>query len=237
MCTQANHDAIADIVNEMVNGGHIFTAFTVTQLGLQRGTTTESHGHLKSAVHAQYNDLLNRGYTRSIGQTPTGDTWVYHPVGADIQPFLDLINPHGTSSSQSSGPVTLPSPNTATPSKNAATPPTTIKVAATTAAAVLAAATIKKTTDIEGRLQVPKTALDAIGAKRGDFIKVEHANGKLVLRHAAGAGQLYVNNDGRLRISPSDLNNLSAVGAYKVTVDGKTIVIEPFAAKPAAAAS
>lgn len=232
MCTQANYDAIGYIINDFVAEEKNFTAFDVTQEGFNRGTTTETHRHLKGAVHARWYELQSQGYTRVLIPTPTGDTWLYHPVGADIQPDIDRINPNGVNinvdnaddDNDDDDDDYLLSPNIPCPG------------AQTNAQTGSTKTFVRHVTDVEGRLHLSKSELSQIGAKPGDKIVIYLRPNKIEIRidnrQTMSSHNTYfqsVNHDGRVRIGKLILNHLnSPAGSFKIVVHNDCLVIEPF---------
>ena len=116
MCSTANAEAIEEIVQDFVDEEMAFTAFDITQRGLELGTTTETHSHLKSSVHGMYGSLQGQGYTRTLVSTVTGQTWLYHLLHADISfdiaRIQDAASVNADAQSSDDDDDALPSPNT-----------------------------------------------------------------------------------------------------------------------------
>lgn len=230
MCDAVNEQAISDIVDEFVQKEKCFTAFDATQEGERRGTTTERHGLLKGSVHAQFNRIQSQSYTRTLVNTASGDAWLYHPVGADITAEVARLSNNQSHSLPSPN---LPSPNDddddgILPSPNFSTQ----QIINQSNTSVLGAKTsIKRATNSEGRLQIPKELLE-----QADITKeaaIEQVGGKLVVSRRTypdtpGTTLYQLNTDGRIRLGPKALNRLpSNSGAFKMTVVGNKIEILP----------
>lgn len=216
MCQIANATIVTQVVSEKVQANLPFTAFDITRESKMRGAT-EFHGAMKGEVHNQWDDLRNNSnYTRTLIPTPTGDAWLYHPNGYDIQSYISEIN----------GGTPVNSMSTVAP---AVTPVTTVGAAVKT-----------QTTDIHGRLPIYGDMLKQIGALPGQDVDVFiSSNGKdsTMEIHRVGSAPAWstspkctyeVNSDGRIRIGPRFINEMipSAGFIFDISVNGNTIVIE-----------
>ncbi len=243
MCTAANAQAIADIIQEYVDEEKNFTAFDITQQGLKRGTTTEVHSHLKSAVHTQWSWLQTQGYDRTLISAPGGrQAHLYHPIGADILPDIQRLADADTDNDgDDDNDNTLPSPNTSPAATTVADPTAASAVAAAVATATATgsadpAGQTRDVTDAEGRLNVGRTELQQLQCYPGRKIHVfENDNGQAELQpHTANSdGDLAVssytvNSDGRLRIGKRTLDAIFGSdnkGAFNIIVYSDKIII------------
>ena len=233
MCMTANSQLIDSIVDDLVSRQECFSAWDVTRAAKQRGAT-ENHFQMKSAVHARWFDLQNNGYTRSLVPTPTGDTWLYHPVGADTQPYIDRVN-KGQAGTTLHSPNTLPSPNTS-PAAPVATSASLTSVTPSLSIgqklAVAATGTSLKTatTDIDGRLGIYQDQLEEIGAKPFSNVSIFiPKTGAIIIQNSRSATStngkpsiVYtVNKDGRIRLSRHVLTQAfgTHIAQYKIRTD------------------
>jgi len=225
MCTSANALLISEVIDEMVNAGKCFTAYDVTKEAKTRGAN-ENHYHMKGSVHSRYSDLQNLGYDRSLVQSPTGNTFLYHPTGADIQAEIDRINGNASAS------TVLPSPN-APQSSNVAT------LSSNTTTVTTAKTKKNQPVDAEGRLPIYAPFISALGLKTGDMVAVYSQDGVLtdtylsVEKYDASAtstpvATYTVNLDGRIRIGEEILSTFlpSSNGVYVVSIEKNEIQVK-----------
>lgn len=222
MCLASRTSAFASVVDSIIDGLvaklEMFSAYDVTRAAKQQGAT-ENHYQMKGAVHARWFDLQNNGYTRSLVPTPTGDTWLYHPQGADIQPYTDRINngQPGTTvlPSPNTAPTALPSPNTSPATPAPATPSLTATATATVATAAATGSSAKiQLRNTAGRLPIYADQLGEIGASAGSKIDIFVHTNKTIEIALAGSktatpyAQYTIANDGRVYVAKSILETL-----------------------------
>lgn len=220
MCMTANSTLIDSIVDELVAKLDMFSAYDVTRAAKQRGAT-ENHFQMKSAVHSRWFDLQNNGYSRSLVPTPTGDTWLYHPVGADTQSYIDRVNQgqSGNLPSPNTSPH-LPSPNTSPAAPVVTSPSLT---SATASLSTSSGTSVKTaTTDTDGRLPIYGDQLVDIGAKPFSVVYVFVPKTGAILVAGQGRSNLgkpfasyTVNKDGRIRLSSRILQAAFGTLTYK----------------------
>lgn len=220
MCMTANSSLIDSIVDELVAKLDMFSAYDVTRAAKQRGAT-ENHFQMKSAVHSRWFDLQNNGYSRSLVPTPTGDTWLYHPVGADTQSYIDRVNQgqSGNLPSPNTSPH-LPSPNTSPAAPVATSPSLTSAPASLSTSSGTSVKTA--TTDMDGRLPIYSDQLTEIGAKPLSvlFVFVPKTGAIIVTKGASKSlgspiASYTVNKDGRVRLSSRILQAAFGTLTYK----------------------
>lgn len=233
MCNQSNFEAIGDIINDFVAEDRCFTAFDVTEEGKERETTDETYRHLKGAVHARHAELLKQSYTRTLIPTPSGNAWLYHPVGADIQPEIDRINADDDSNDND----LLPSPNQIASAAPAAMGTSQVTPQTQTAVVDEETSRSKAVTDVENRLHIssaevktanftPKQVVAVVKTFQGLKIVVDPEPQVTPLK-------LYnVNADGRLRISKNVLEQcfgetLAGRGSFEIEAIAGCISITP----------
>ena len=201
MCNASNAVIIEDVVNSLTDEDKAFTAFDATQEGMQRGTT-ERHKHLKGQVHANMQSRLADGtYERSLIPTPSGDAWLYHPDGYDVQNYIDSMK---------------------SPVQNIGRQPRDAVDAAD-------ASQKYQQKDKDGRLPIYANMLKAIGCGPFTIIQVGSINDEMVIAEDLGndAEQTYkVNADGRIRIGPRMLERILSVMTLSPTVAFK-IILDP----------
>jgi len=216
MCQTANATLIDTVVDEFVQQQKLFSAYDITREAKSRGAT-EYHGQMKGQVHARWGDLQTTGYTRSLVPTPTGDTWLYHPIHADIQPYIDSVNGNQSSTA-------LPSPNTA--------PTPSLSVSAPT---VATSGDVKnQSTDAEGRLPIYNDQMSTLGAAAGDKVNVYVDKGQSITltlptnNSSTPYAEYTVNADGRVRLSNKILAAYlpSVSGVYRVSTTKDNIIVK-----------
>jgi hypothetical protein len=212
MCDQANAQIIQDIMYEWTAQKRMFTAWNVTQEGKVRGTT-ESHSHLKSAIHSMWNIMASMGYDRSLINTPTGDAWLYHPVGADISAYTDQFASTNDVGTVGASNVTSPANNQPDQDVNGD------RIA---------------TVDSDGRLNIFGDLLQKAGLDSKQAAYVCGCGNRICIKERPGivdaSKVLFVNSDGRIRLGKLTLMNdcPSTNGQYKVRYDAteNAVVVE-----------
>jgi hypothetical protein len=192
MCNADNAVIMQEVVEEFVQDERAFTAFDATQEGMQRGTT-ERHRSLKGQVHANMQSGLSDGsYERSLIPTPTGDAWLYHPAGYDVQKHAQRLQ---IDAAQSAGRM----------SRNSTAYPKTGKSDGEQK---------QRQIDNDGRLNIPVDFLVSIGCRAGATIQVGSVNDEMVLSKKLGddaVADYVVNGDGRVRVGQSVLENVLSI--------------------------
>jgi hypothetical protein len=225
------------VLTELSGGGEMFTAWDITSRAKKQGAT-QFHRDMKDFVHEKFDDgsLGVLDYTRTLVPTPTGDAWLYHKVGADIQPYIDHIN---------SQPAPSVPPFGFDPAQYAAqTPAATAATQASMTAVAAAPVTVASMTavqpsqkrqaiDSDGRLPVYADTLGEIGAKPLGTVMVFTQPGVgLYIQNPDNTGtkpnHVYtVNKDGRVRLNPSVLADFkSPTGTYTVAVENGKVVVK-----------
>ena len=210
-------------LTELAQGGEIFTAWVVTA-NAKRNGATQYHNDMKGLVHEAYEDgtLQALDYTRTEIPTPTGNAWLYHKVGANINEYVSFIN--------NNPPPSVP------PAVAAAVATASMSVAPPDPAAPTAASGSKsQSVDAEGRLPLYADTLRDVGANPGNTVLVYVSPTAVDVVLAANAtpnskpNHTYVvNADGRVRLSKTTLLALlSKTGTYTVSVMGSVIVVMP----------
>ena len=206
MCNTSNAVIMATVVEDLVENGQAFTAFDATQEGMQRGTT-ERHRSLKGQVHANMKSVLADGsYEKSLVPTPTGEAWLYHPAGYDVQGHIDDMQSVVKKDVDPSKPVDDDGEEKL------------------------------QRSDSEGRLPIYGDMLRAIGCFPRHSVQVGNVNDEMVISKDLGidAEKAYtVNADGRIRIGPIMLESVLSIMStaprreFKVMLDKglKRIVI------------
>jgi hypothetical protein len=223
MCNSQNEQILRDIVAEKVQAGQSFTAWDVTSAARSRGAN-EQHYQMKNVVHRMFSNGEIAGFDRTAIPTPTGTAWLYHPLGADIQPYIDAI-----ANGQPTAGV-VPSSSGATPAP-ASTQTATAVADDDDAADDASAFERKSATDKEGRLPIWSDMLRSIGLNPGDTAHVGTDGTVIVVDDGKGGGRanLYVvNKDGRVRIGSGILSAFlkNSTGTYSVKLNGVDRVIE-----------
>jgi len=228
MCSPDNAQAIRSIVIEKVDAVEQFTAFDVTQVGFNRQSTTERHGHLKHGVHALWNDgtLTNAGYhrTRVALDGVAVDPILYYPGGTDPQDYIDAYtaaNPDAGAITDDDGDARIAPPGD-----------TDTATATAVAPSVVSTQTDKDvhSTTRTGRLNIPKVALDQVFSP-GQVVSVVHDGSKIILtptcpRIGASFSTQSINASGEVRLSPKTLSKISTSTRFKVAASNGQIVIE-----------
>jgi len=162
MCSTAVSGLIFDIVTERVNGGEMFTAYDITLAVQDRlkkdnafDPTQHRHRHLRNDVHREISTYLTSNvYNRTLQDVgaPT-PAFVYHPPGSDPSTYTPRLQ-HDT-------------PQPATPSQVAYTPPTSPVASQFNSLSTDdegdAQDTTGRTPDARGTLTVPVPVLAAAG--------------------------------------------------------------------------
>ena len=211
-CDPTNVQIVKDVIAGLVEGNEMFTAWDVTTASKKAGAT-QFHSDMKNVVHDAYIDGEMSGYSRTLIPTPTGDAWLYHSGGADLQSFIAHIN-------GKPAPIAYPAMPAADPIVGSMTAlPSVIK---------------KQAIDADGRLPIYEDMLEGINARTGETVFVNIHPDRIVVCNpswSAGPDHMYsVNSDGRVRISPSILENIkSAQGVYSIEHDttNQILVIKP----------
>ena len=91
MCSTTTKTILANVVNEFISDGKMFTAFNVSLEAKSRGAT-ERHRDMKSEINSLYrNDAMDH-YTRTLIDIPgiSEKAWLYHDVLDDPDDFVPL---------------------------------------------------------------------------------------------------------------------------------------------------
>ena len=221
----ANAALVDAALTELAQGGEMFTAWNVTA-NAKRNGATQYHNDMKGLVHEAYEDgtLQQLDYTRTLINTPTGEAWLYHKVGANIAEFVAFINNNPPPSVPPAAAKTTPT-DSATSSMSVAPPDPAAPTAASGAKS--------QSVDAEGRLPLYADTLRDIGANPGNTVLVYITPTKVDVVLAANAtpnskpNHTYiVNADGRVRLSKTTLLSLlSKTGTYTVSVNGNVIEV------------
>lgn len=232
---------LEDVFKIAIDDLFTFTAWDITSRAKKQGAT-QFHNDMKSFVHDKFEngDLSVLDYTRTLVPTPSGQAWLYHKVGADIQPYVDHINsqpapsvpPFGFNPAQyaSTNAVAAQQATTATQASM-----TAVNAAPVTAASMTAIAPVVKrqAIDGDGRLPIYADTLSEIGAKElGTVMVFVEKNVGLYIQNPNNTGtkpsHVYtVNKDGRVRLSASVLADFkSPTGTYTVTVENDKVVVK-----------
>jgi len=235
----ANVALLDAVLTELSGGGEMFTAWDVTSRAKKNGAT-QFHNDMKDFVHEKFDDgsLAVLDYTRTLIPTPSGrDAWLYHKVGADIQPYIDHINSLPSPSVPPFG-FTPPGYDQNAPAAAVAAAVATmtaVNAAPVTAASMTAVAPAVKrqAVDSDGRLPIYADTLDEIGAAPLSTVMVfVEPNVGLYIKKPDGSGtkpsHVYtVNKDGRVRLNPVALADFkSPSGVYNVSVDNGAVVVK-----------
>ncbi len=168
MCDAQNERIIQSVVTDFVAAEKQFTAFDVTTEAKKQGAT-ERHRDMKNAVHAIWGDMQGQSYARSLINLPgiSIRPWLYYPDNTDP---LDYVNAYQGADPQaddvdvdvdtddddddSTAPIPIPIPmNTASGRKG-------VQVDGADEARVCV-------TQCQGRLNIPRKFLNAIGCSTG----------------------------------------------------------------------
>jgi hypothetical protein len=192
------------VIQEKIDAGDPFTAYSITQEVRKRGHRAY-HNDVKPAVHEPYlnGTYSAKDYTRTLIHTPTGDAYLYHKVGYDVQSYADNLNgtqqPSSPAVATPAGPATVASLSVVQPS-NAVT----------------------KTVDVQGRLRLSPSLVKSIGGTRLGTVAVYAVGPNLEVsvpsyNSATPYCTYTVNKNGRVRISRNVLGWLKNLGStYKV---------------------
>jgi hypothetical protein len=229
---------VKKVVDAFVSKGFMFTAFDVTKF-LRAGGSNIRHSDVNTAVKQMFRDGEIRGYLRETYDVgaPVAP-FVYYHQNADLSHYVTdwiennpdqdgMKNDDGTVSGVSSiAGVAQPVPSSYGTTASATSPAPAPVATSVKPMAVKGA----KTTDKDGRLYISPLLVNQIGLKAHALVNIEIEKDKVVIKKPNGFASsvtLYVNADGRIRISSSMLNSISngkTVG-YVATCDRDTIVV------------
>lgn len=240
MCDIKIETMIRDTVNGFVAKGYMFTAFDVTRF-LRKAGESIRHGDVNDIVKSMYaNSEMGQGLdqyqrdTKDLGKAVAPFVY-YHPY-TDVNNYVaDWIdsNPSQNGMKNDNVAVTTPPLVTPVPLVSSVTPVASI-APVTLTAPVLPKGVRKVTT--EGRLEVPLAEMIDAGLTSHDQVTVRKAGDVLEIEstknsnYKGGGLTVYVNADGRLRISRFILNFVSSGDLFKIEVANGVITVSAYVA-------
>jgi hypothetical protein len=212
-------DQINDVVAEWIREGKMFTAFEVS-LSVKHSGVHERHRHMREYIHQTIFRLgIQRGdYTRTLMDVGAPEqAWVYHTVAANPYEYVPLERSDRTPVPAHARPRGLRNPQRL--SSGVSSP--------------FAIPTDAYGTDQRGRVCVPVSLLEQLGAGPGEKVNVlcDPANEQALITKAKASDNTNpdtsytVEQDGNVRITQGTLEKASLDGLQCYRIDGNASAI------------
>lgn len=222
--------AVKTVVDDFVSKGFMFTAFDVTKL-LRAGGQSVRHSDVNDAVKQMYRDGEMNGYlrdTKDVG-APVAP-FVYYHQNADLSNYVtdwlennpnqDGMKNDGDNDDGSGAGISQP-----TPSTYGATSIPSITTSSISSSLPKGA----KNTDREGRLYINPVIVQQAGFRAKQKVDVTYDIDRIIVARLDGtkvsSHVVSVNSDGRIRICPTILRNLSPAKGYRVCANKDVIEV------------
>lgn len=217
---------IESILDAKINGLELFTAYDITLSARDKGHRVK-HDEVRPIVHAYHDSdqKFSADYTKTlINVTNTETSWLYHPVGADINTYLSKLNvnqqPQQVVLSPGGGlignfqPIAIPNFNSA-------------PVVQTTQKVQQAGVLKSRIVDGRGSLSIPAQLVRQAGFITGQKVFARGENDKVVVSSVAQTSKKYtVNRSCQIRITQPFLSKCGLKGQkYDIDFQNGEILI------------